>query len=177
VIQVRELASAQRAFQWLNEAEHPFRSVAVDSLTEMQKRAVDQIAGTAAMQTQDWGTLLRKMESMVRAFRDLTMHPTHPLECVVFVCGTKIEEKSGLLRPNLQGQMGTTLPYYVDVVTHLTLVAGDDGALARRASFLPVGNVVAKDRTGNLGSYMDNATIPAMFTAVYGARPQKEDAA
>jgi hypothetical protein len=169
VVHVRELAAVQQAFQWLNAGRHTFNSVVIDSLSEMQKRAVDSIAGTAAMKTQDWGTLLRKMESMVRAFRDLTSHPTAPLACVMFVCGTKVENETGRLRPNLQGQMGTTLPYYVDVVAHMALAPGDEpGEYVRRATFRPVGDVVAKDRTGRLGSHMDDPTIPEMFRQVYG---------
>jgi hypothetical protein len=169
VVHVRDLTSVQQAFQWLNSGRHGFKSVVIDSLSEMQKRAVDSIAGTAQMKTQDWGTLLRKMEGMVRAFRDLTTHPTAPLTCVVFVCGTKVENETNKLRPNLQGQMGTTLPYYVDVVAHMALAPGDEpGEYVRRATFHPVGDVVAKDRTGRLGGHMDSPTIPALFARVYG---------
>lgn len=169
IVHVRDLNTASQAFAWLNQGKHAFNSVIIDSLSEMQKRAVDSIAGAAQMKTQDWGTLLRKMEGMVRAYRDLTMHPTAPLSCVVFVCGTKVENETGKLRPNLQGQMGTTLPYYVDVVAQLALAAGDEpGVYVRRATFQPLGDVVAKDRTGRLGTSMDDPTIPALFARVYG---------
>lgn len=167
LVTVRDLSAVQQAFQWLNAGKHPFRSVVIDSLTEAQKRAVDQIAGTAQMKTQDWGSLLRKMESLVRAFRDLTVHPVKPLECVVFVCGSRTGE-DGIIRPNLQGQMGTTLPYYVDVVTHLAVGLGEAGELVRIGTFAPVGGVVAKDRTARLGTTMTDPTIPQMFDAVYG---------
>jgi hypothetical protein len=167
-VKVRDLKAVQDAYAWLNSGKHPFNSVVIDSLSEMQKRAVDNIAGSAQMKTQDWGTLLRKMEGMVRAFRDLTMHPSHPITTVVFVCGTKAESETGRLRPNLQGQMGTTLPYYVDVVTYLANVPGDDvGEYVRRAHFVPLGDVTAKDRTNKLGSHLDNPTIPAIRSLVY----------
>jgi hypothetical protein len=166
VVPVRELAVLQQAFQWVNSGKHPFRSIVVDSLSEAQKRAVDQIAGTAQMKTQDWGSLLRKMEQMVRAFRDLTMHPVAPVDCVVFVCGSRTDD-AGTVRPQLQGQMGTTLPYYVDVVAHLGVGVGEGGALERTATFAPVGGVVAKDRTGRLGSSMTDPSIPRLFDAVY----------
>jgi hypothetical protein len=166
VVHVRDLAVLQQAFQWLNAGQHPFRSVVIDSLTEAQKRAVDQIAGTAQMKTQDWGSLLRKMEQMVRAFRDLTMHPVRALDCVVFVCGSRTDD-NGVTRPHLQGQMGTTLPYYVDVVAHMALNVGESG-LERVATFAPIGGIVAKDRTGRLGTTMTDPTIPALYDAVYG---------
>jgi len=168
VVQVRDLSAVQQAFQWLNAGQHPFRSVVIDSLTEAQKRAVDQIAGTAQMKTQDWGSLLRKMEQMVRAFRDLTMHPVNPLEAVVYVCGSRTGE-DGITRPFLQGQMGTTLPYYVDVVAHLSVLFDDQGVFHNQAAFRPVGGIVAKDRTGRLGAMMSDPSIPKMFDAVYGA--------
>lgn len=167
VVHVRELASLQKTYQWLNSGKHPFRSVVIDSLTEAQKRAVDQIAGTAAMQTQDWGQLLRRMEGLVRSFRDLTMHPVKPLECIAFVCGSTQRDGDPTVRPHLQGQMGRTLPYYVDVVAHMTVAVDGDGGIRRQAQFLPVGDVVAKDRTGRLGVSMDSPTIPRMLSAVY----------
>lgn len=174
VVQVRDLKSAQEAFTWANAGRLKVRSIGIDSLSEMQKRAVDQIAGAQQMKTQDWGALLRKMEGMVRAFRDLTMHPSNPIENVLFVCGTKVEGETGRMRPNLQGQMGTTLPYYVDVVAYLAYENGEEvGEYVRRARFQPVGNVVAKDRTNKLGSHMDEPTMPRIREAVYGG---KEDA-
>ena len=166
VVTVRDLSAIQQTFQWLNAGQHPFRSVVIDSLTEAQKRAVDQIAGTAQMKTQDWGSLLRKMEAMVRAFRDLTSHPVKPLECVVFVCGSRTDE-NGIIRPHLQGQMGATLPYYVDVVAHLSVLFDEAGEFRNRAAFRPVGGIVAKDRTARLGASMDDPTIPRMFDMVY----------
>ncbi len=173
VVKVRDLSAVQQAFQWLNAGQHPFQSVIIDSLTEAQKRAVDQIAGTAQMKTQDWGSLLRKMEQMVRAFRDLTMHPVRPIECVVFVCGSRTDD-NGITRPHLQGQMGTTLPYYVDIVAHLTVMFDEGGEFHNQASFRPVGGIVAKDRTGRLGATMPDPSIPRLFDAVNRALAQKE---
>lgn len=176
VVPVRELSTIQQTYQWLNSGQHPFRSVVIDSLTEAQKRAADEIAGTALMKTQDWGTLLRKMDALVRAFRDLKMHPANPLECIVFVCASRTDE-NGTVRPFLQGQMAITLPGFVDVVAHLGITIAEDGALRRVATFQPVPGVAAKDRTGRLGTQMYDPTIPALFAAVYGAHAQEGDAA
>ena len=35
------------------------------------------------MKMQQWGELLRHMGALLRDLRDLTMHPTNPLEAVV----------------------------------------------------------------------------------------------
>lgn len=160
VVTVRKLEDAQRAYGWLNSGKHPFRSVIFDSLTEMQKRIKRSVRSATGMQTQDWGKLLEKMEDVVSAFRDLTLHPSKPVENVLFVCGTKIEGETGRQRPMLQGQMGTSLPYYVDVVAYMALVTGEEEAeYTRRAIFLPIQNIVAKDRTDKLGTFMDDPTI------------------
>ncbi len=174
VVRVRDVKAAQEAFTWLNAGKHPFRSIIFDSLTEMQKRFVDDIAGTSQMKTQDWGTLLRKLEKLIRSFRDLTAHPVQPVGTIIFVCGTKVENETGRLRPNLQGQMGTTLPYYVDVVAYMAYVPGEElGTFVRRAAFLPIGDVVAKDRTNSLGAHMDDPTVDRIRARMRG---EKEDA-
>jgi hypothetical protein len=172
VVRVRDLQTAQQAFQWLNSGKHQFRSVVIDSLSEMQKRAVDSIAGSSQMKTQDWGTLLRKMEGMVRAFRDLK--GLGPVENIILVCGTKTEGETGRQRPMLQGQLGSTLPYYVDVVAYLAMEPSESevGEYVRRARFQPVGNIVAKDRTNSLGAYMDNPSIPKMIAAASGTKEE-----
>jgi hypothetical protein len=169
LLTVTDLETVQRAFQWLTQGQHPFKSVIIDSLTEVQKRAIDAIAGPAQLKLQDYGALLRKIEAMVRAFRDLTMHPTNPVDVVVFVAGT--QEKGTdhpVMRPMLVGRMSEQLPYYVDSVAYLTVEMDANGTLESTALFAPISNVIAKDRTGRLGTSMVNPSIPAMLNLVYG---------
>ena len=173
LVTVTDLETVQRAFQWLTQGQHPFRSVIVDSLTETQKRAVDSIAGSAAMKLNDYGTLLRKIEALVRAFRDLTMHSQRPVDVVVFVCAT--QEKGTdhpVMRPALIGRMSEALGYYVDCMLYLSVQASADGKLERRGLVAQVEGYAAKDRTGRLGVTIDGPTIPAMLDTIYG--PEKE---
>lgn len=142
---VRDWQSLQRVSQWLESGNHHFKSVGVDSLTEIQKRIQDRIAGTGQMQTHNWGELLREMEKLIRDMRDLVMHPTNPLQAVVVLALTS--EKGGKLRPHLQGQIVTTLPGFVDVVGYLWAEADANGQPVRKLLIQPVQNFVAKDRT------------------------------
>lgn len=169
VVQATDLDSIQRAFQWLVTGMHPFKSVVVDSLTEAQKRAIDAIAGQEQLQIRDYGTLLRKMEGLVRAFRDLTMHAENPVQVVVFVCGSAEKgQDHPVVRPALVGRMAEQLAYFVDTQAYLTVTVGPEGELERRALFVPINNVAAKDRTGRLGTSMQNPTVPEMLRLVYG---------
>jgi len=121
VVTVTDLDTIQRGFQWLTMGNHPFKSVVVDSLTEVQKRAIDAISGGDQMKLQDYGALLRKIESLVRAFRDLTLHQTNPVQCVVFVCGSAEKgQDHAVVRPALVGRMAESLGYYVDVMGYMT---------------------------------------------------------
>lgn len=167
VVLTRDFATVNHVYQWLNSGQHPFRSVVLDSLTEIQKRCVDSIAGQNQMRTQDWGELLRRMEAQVRSFRDLTMHPTTPVEVVAYICMTK--DKDGGKRPNIQGSLADSLPYFVDVVGYL-FVQRDEADIEQFKNRLLVqehNGVVAKDRTDSLGFIVDDPRLDTMLETVY----------
>lgn len=173
VVTTTSLDTLRRALQWFTSGQHPFKSVVIDSLTEAQKRHVDDIAGTKPLAPQHYGDLLRTGDALVRTFRDLTLHPTKPLDVVVFVCGTREKgQEHPVMRPALLGQLAEMIGYHVDVMTYLTVEMNGDGDLVRRAQFVPVEGVAAKDRTGRLGATMQDPTVPKMLDAVYG--PAKE---
>lgn len=175
VVSTTNLDTIRRAHQWLVAGQHPFRSVVIDSLTEAQKRHIDDIVGTKPLAPQHYGDLLRTGDALVRAFRDLTLQQAKPLDVVVFVCGTREKgQEHAVMRPALLGQLAEMVGYTVDVMAYLTVDVDGDGELIRRAQFVPVEGVAAKDRTGRLGSMMENPTLPKMLEAVYG--PEKEGA-
>jgi len=159
----------RRAFQWLAQGQHPFKSVIVDSLTEVQKRTVDDIAGTNQLTMQHYGILLREGDALVRAFRDLTLHPTHPIDVVVFVCGSREKgQEHPVVRPALMGQMAEQIGYTVDVMAYLSVFMDGEGEIDRQAQFVQLNGVAAKDRTGRLGTGMENPSIPNMLDLIYG---------
>lgn len=180
-VTVRDYKTLVKVFTWLNSGKHPFASVIIDSLTEIQKRLMDEVAGTDQLKMQDWGAVLRKGESLVRSFRDFTMHPTNPISCVVYVCGSTEKRDGEEQRPALQGALRNSLPYFVDVVGFLRVEVAEEG-LQRVMYVQPTPSFMAKDRTGRLGTAFRirdprdaesvGADIPAMFAAIY----PKEDA-
>ncbi len=169
VVTVTDLDLVRRAFAWLKEGQHPFRSVIIDSLTEEQKRRIDRIAGTEALQRQHYGVLLREGDALVRGFRDLTLHTARPVEVVVFVCATREKgQDHPVVRPALMGQMAEQIGYTVDVMAYLAMGVDAQGNIQRRALFAQIDGIAAKDRTGRLGVTMDSPTIPKMLEKVYG---------
>jgi len=148
-VQVTDWKTLYAAYQWLASGKHPFKSVVLDSLTEAQKRLVDDVAGTDQPTLQDWGTIGRNFEDIVRKFRDLTFHPTNPVS-VVMLCLAHLRD--GETRPFLKGAIELTLPAFVDVVGYLYTTASetDAGKVERNMLIVPHNKIIAKDRTGAL---------------------------
>jgi hypothetical protein len=125
VVTVHEWATVERVYQWLTQYQTPFVTVAVDSITELQRRCKqnlksrDGLAGWAAeqMKMQDWGALLDVMTGVIRAFRDLTLIRGLNVRCVLFVAETRMV--NGRWTPYMQGQIQNSLPYWVDVCGYL----------------------------------------------------------
>jgi hypothetical protein len=120
VVQVRNYDTVLKAFQWLQSGKHQFKSLIIDSISELQVKCMDNIAGTEQMKMQQWGELLRHMGALLRDLRDLTMHPTQPLEAVVLTAMAR-KGQDGVYRPYLQGQLAVQAPYFYDVLGAITV--------------------------------------------------------
>lgn len=137
------------AYKWLASGRHGFKSVIIDSLTEAQKRLVDDVAGTDQPTLQDWGTIGRHFEDIIRKFRDLSRHTTNPVN-VLMLCLSHLRDKE--TRPFLKGQLELSLPAFVDVVGFLYTQTSttEGGAIDRFMLVGPANNIIAKDRTAVL---------------------------
>lgn len=167
LVYVHKYEQVEMAYQWLASGKHPFRSVVIDSISEVQQRCVDSLAGTNPMKQQDWGTLLRKVSALVRQFRDLTTHQTKPLEAVVLIAMTR-EKDNGKAMPHVQGQLGTALPYYLDITGYTNTVKDDDGGVHYWLATRPDDNYEAGERVaGRVEPYIENPNIEQMLSAIY----------
>lgn len=178
VVLVRQYSTLVRAIEWLECGLHDFESVTVDSISEVQKKCKDQISGSPEMQRNMWNELLWHMESLIRRLRDLTEHPTRPLTAVVLTSMT--EQRDGKYKPYVQGQLRTTLPYFIDVVGYLfveTVTSNDPtqpGYEMRRMLTRPHPQYEAGERVqGRLPAYIDDrcVNITWMLDAVFGVQP------
>lgn len=147
VVSVRAWTDVLKVLDWLKQGEHPFRSITVDSISELQYRYVEHVAGRGQMKIQDWGAALREVGGFVRDLRDLTMHPTHPLEAVVLTSMTK-EDNQGIMRPYLQGQLRDQIPYLPDVCAWLYVAPNDEGLETRYLQTRRMDNKEAGERVG-----------------------------
>ena len=173
-VDVFKWAEIDAAYRWLASGQHGFQSVVIDSLTEAQKRLVDDVAGTDQPTLQDWGTIGRHFEDIIRKFRDLTRHQTNPVN-VVMLCLSHLRD--GEVRPFLKGALELSLPAFVDVVGYLYTQASttEGNTIDRFMQIAPANKIIAKDRTGALtdkyGMYVPDANFAEwldVLTAEFG---------
>lgn len=164
-VPIRDFDDVEAAYVWLQSGDHPFASVVLDSVTEIQQRCKDQIGGTNSLRIQDWDLMLIRMADVCRKFRDLTWHPTNPLDAVIFLALTA--EKNKKWRADVQGGLGRALPGYVDVEGFLYVEEYEDDKFRRRLLIHPMDEYAAKDRTHVLtqhyGKAIKNPDIEAML--------------
>lgn len=174
IVPVRDFNTVLKAYEWLNSGKHPFRSVVMDSVSEVQQRAVDSLVGVNPMQLQDWGTLLRQVSDLVRKFRDLTTNPVRPLDAVLFIAMTR-QRQDSTWYPHVQGQLATVLPYYTDLLGYLGVIHDESGGTVRRLLLGPTPGYETGERVGGrLGTFIDNPNITDMLQLIRGENNQDE---
>ncbi len=178
VVQVRDYDVVMKTFQWLQSGKHQFKSLIIDSISELQVKCMDNIAGTEQMKMQQWGELLRHMGALLRDLRDLTMHPTQPLEAVVLTAMAR-KGQDGVYRPYLQGQLAVQAPYFDDILGAITVeqVPNPDPMQApykvRRMYVERTPDYEAGERVqGRLGKVVEqeNLGIERMLDMVFGEK-------
>lgn len=171
IVVVRDFETLRMAFQWLVHGQHQFRSVVLDSISEMQRKLKTTIVGTEQMQIAQWGELLTKMDGLIRGYRDLTLHPTNPIQVAVFIAETR--EVNGKWRPYLQGQISVALPYWVDLVTYLFIAEvptadGQSTVRQRQLLTVPHPQYEAGERVqGRLPDVIAEPNIEAILSAIF----------
>lgn len=174
VVVTREWVQFQKVYDWLASGQHGFKSVVIDSITELQRRCKENIS-TDAFKIQDWGVLLAWMDRAIRGVRDLTLIPGNPVEVVVFVAETRM--KDGRWSPMMQGQIEVSLPYWMDLVGYLFAQPsqnpdGTSGELVRQLLISPHPTYVTGERVaGRLPPVVNTPNLTDMFASIYPAAP------
>ena len=180
VVDVQEFNDVALPYKWLASGQHPFNSVIIDSLTEVQQRLIDKVAGTSQLQHNAWGEVLRELDGYIRKFRDLRKNKIRPLWAVVVIAGS--QEKDGKQRPLVQGQIATRAPFHFDVVGYMGKRFTPEGSKER---YLVIDGfdtaLVAKDNTHDLnahyGDTIINPSLSAMLTVLNATPTEQAEAA
>ena len=123
VIIVREYSDMVQGVEWLKTGLHPFESANVDSISEIQDKCKRHVlrGSDKDMEWKAWNALLNHMGKLLRELRDLTTHPTRPLQSVILTAMTRTDQK-GRQVPYLQGQIAIQAPYFFDIEGYLKIM-------------------------------------------------------
>lgn len=125
IVHIRDWQTVLQTYQWLATDQHQFVSFSLDSITEVQRRCKKNLKGSEALQQQDWGMLLGKMEDVLKDFRDLVgNHPT--LRVGIFIAESRRDKKTLRWEPHLQGSISESVPYMMDILGYMGIDMAND---------------------------------------------------
>lgn len=145
---VEDLDAAYQYFALNPQARQYFRSLCLDSLSEIAERILNNIKRTVKDPRQAYGEVIERVETRVREFRDLAGY--HVLMTAKM---EPMKSADGIVRwaPMMPGsKLGPNLPYFFDEVYRLGVNKTADG---KKYRFLQTDmdlQYVAKDRSGRL---------------------------
>jgi ribosomal protein S15P/S13E len=125
------------AYERLQKNEEGFKSVAIDSLSEVHVFALMNLLDDPGIRRdakdrdlihqQDYGKAMVQMRRLTRSFRDLPLH-------VFYTAHHKedVDSKEGLVKMvNLSGKLATEIPGMMSLVGYLALTQDDEGKTQR----------------------------------------------
>lgn len=151
-----------------------YRTVIIDSLTEVEIYCMNQLLGISdstglqeETQSAEWAEYKKQfhmVQRLVRAYRDLPMN-------VIMIIGrqyTQDEQKKMLFTLNLTGKLASQVQGFMDIVGYLVTGAADEkGNLPRRLYIQPTGRFAAKSRFSNFKApHIDNPSMKVILTQV-----------
>lgn len=155
-----------------------YKTIGFDSLTEMRKMQLGEVMRTVAATNasrdvdvpsqHEYTKVSGQIQKLVRYFRALPYH----LVLTALEQESKNEATGEItVKPSLGDAAADAICGYMDVVGRLIVSQegqGEQRVLTRHLVVQPMGNYVAKDRSGKLGLQVSNPTIPQIIKTIYG---------
>jgi len=173
VVRVQSWNDMQLIYNELYEMKHDYKTVVLDSVTEMQKFSMYNIMRELIKEHPDrdpevpsvreWGKNIEQIRRLVRGFRDLPMHTI-----ITALAATDKDAKTGkmLTRPSLSGKLAMEIGGFVDIVLYMyTAVVGDD--LKRLALSAGTDKEIAKDRSDSLPIILENPDMTKIYNHIF----------
>ncbi len=182
-VRVTTWKEMQEVYNVLYEGGHGYKTIVLDSLTEIQKFSMMNIMNELVAKFPDrsedvpsmreWGINLEQIRRLVRGFRDLPMH-------TIFTALVREEknQRTGAVtqQPSLSGKMAGEVAAFLDIVVYYYVKqvgSGDDAEFKRLLLTQKTDAQVAKDRSGKLPMVVEQPTMTDLFRLLT-ATPQEE---
>lgn len=169
VIHISTVQDLTDAYQWCSSSAEArsFASIGLDSISEIAEVVLNNAKRQVKDPRQAYGELIEKMETLVRAFRDLVGKHV----CVAAKMEPMKDELTGVVRygPSMPGaKLGPKLPYFFDEVFRLGVNKTPQGEPYRFLQTQPDLQFEAKDRSGALAP-VEVPHLGAVFNKILGA--------
>lgn len=178
VVRVKTWDELQQVYDELYSGRTEYRTVILDSLTEIQKFSMYGIMQQLVMSRpevdpdvpglREWGKNIEQIRRFVRAFRDLPMN-------AIFTALVKDEKdpRTGIVtkQPYLSGKLAREVAAFLDIVAYMyakQIQANGETQLQRLLLTAGTETNVAKDRTGRLPMVIQSPTMRDIYSAVTG---------
>jgi len=186
VVDLEGFSHLDQIFWYLAKGDHPFKTVVIDSLSELQIVNLEHIVGKQLDKTstsgakrededdiwqEDYGKSTQELRRFVRKFRDLPMH-------VIFTAhdaSSQDKDKNEIVHPALTPKLRTAVSGYMDIIGYMFTVTetiedeeGETEEINRKLLCQPYKKWVAKDRSpgGRLGMVIDNPDVPTLVNKI-----------
>ncbi len=169
IVRISNWTEMASLYEALLQEDHGYRTVVLDSLTEIQKFHMYNVMRTVVNtdperdpdipSMREWGKNIEVMRKLVRGFRDLPMH-------TIFTALAKADKdnKTGVImtKPYMSGKLANEVAGFVDIVGFLYTKV-NEGAIQRNLLLAATDRQVAKDRTDSLPAVLESPTMEAIF--------------
>lgn len=179
-VRVTSWKEMQQVYDVLHSGDHEYKTVVLDSLSEIQKFNMYTIMNDLTQKRPDldpdvpgmreWGKNLEQMRKFVRAFRDLEMH-------TIFTAlnMTDKDQKTGLttMKPMLSGKLANEVAAFLDIVAYYyvkQIGSGEDAEFRRLLLTQKTDAQVAKDRSGLLPMIVEDPTMKSLHQLMTTAK-------
>lgn len=168
-VRVRTWKEMQELYNELAEGKHEYRTIVLDSLTEIQKFNMYWVMDEASRKRtgveievptmRDWGVSLEQIRRMVRGFRDLQMNTIFTA-----LVNEDKDSKTGIvtLKPSLPGKLAGEIAAFLDIVCYYYVKETEttEGTVQERLLLTQkTERVIAKDRSGKLPQIIESPTM------------------
>jgi phage nucleotide-binding protein len=171
-VRVKGWADMQKLYNALHDKEVEYKTVILDSLTEIQKFsmygimrevvAADNSRDPDVPSIREWGKNLEQIRLLVRAFRDL------PINVIFTALAMKEKDaRTGLTltRPSLTGKLGSEVAAFLDIVVYY-YVKNVEGETKRFLLTSGTEKEIAKDRSGRLPIVVESPTMELLHSLI-----------
>jgi hypothetical protein len=160
----------------LRKMDHGFKTVVLDSITEIQKFGMLEIMKRMLEDPKnsdrdellpsigEWGKNIEQMRRLIRAMRDL------PMNTIFLALAQTDQDKKGnrLTKPSLSGKLSAEVAGFLDIVCYMYKKTLPDGTIKRLLLTAGTDEIISKDRTDRLPPVLEDPDMETIAQIVLG---------